>query len=119
MPPLLSDRTANSPFTNRWLQLPAGIARMVVASRPRQSWTLFVEPIDARFQWGRAAIQADFAILVLAATLLVPFEGWFVDRFGPRPVAMLGGVLVGASWVLNSVADSLSLFYLGAALGGL
>lgn len=117
--PTDSDRTSSRPLTNRWLQLVAGIVCMVMVSTLQQGWTLFVQPIDDKYEWGRAAIQVDFAIFILAGTLLVPFEGWFVDRFGPRPVATLGGALVALSWGLNSVAGSLALLYLAAMLGGI
>ena len=56
---------------------------------------------------------------MLVETWLVPFEGWIVDRFGPKRVVLAGGVLVGLAWGLNSIADSLPLLYLGAALGGI
>ena len=49
----------------------------------------------------------------------MPFEGWVVDRFGPRIVVMVGGVLVGIAWVVNAYASSLAMLYLGAALGGI
>jgi OFA family oxalate/formate antiporter-like MFS transporter len=82
-------------------------------------WTLFVNPIDAKFQWGRAAIQVSFSIFVLLETWLIPIEGYMVDRFGPKWVVMVGGVLVAGAWVMNSVASSLPLLYLGATLGGI
>src|SRR5206468_6916346 len=40
------------------------------------------------------------------------------DRFGPRWIVAIGGVLVGLGWVINAYADSLGLLYLGAILGG-
>src|SRR5205823_9634488 len=40
-------------------------------------------------------------------------------RFGPKIVVVVGGVLVGIAWALNSVADSLTLLYLAAAIGGI
>lgn len=49
----------------------------------------------------------------------MPLEGLFVDRFGPRVMVVLGGLLIGAAWVVNAFADSLVLLYLGAALGGI
>jgi OFA family oxalate/formate antiporter-like MFS transporter len=55
---------------------------------------------------------------VLTETWLVPVEGYLVDRFGPRPIIMIGGILVGISWAMNSVADSLLLLYVSAAIGG-
>ena len=118
MASLTSDLNPASPLTNRWLQLSAGIVCMVMISSLQHGWTLFVQPIDDKFGWGLTAIQIAFTVFILTETWLVPFEGWFVDRLGPKPVALVGGVLVAAAWVLNSVADSLALLYLGAALGG-
>jgi len=80
---------------------------------------LFVGPIDQKYHWGRAAIQVAFTIFVLTETWLVPIEGYLIDRFGPRAMISGSGVLVAIAWVINSVADSLFLLYLGAALGGI
>src|SRR5215475_2838769 len=104
--------------TSRWLQLVVGIACMVMIANLQYGWTLFVTPIDQKYHWGRAAIQVAFSIFVLTETWLVPIEGWFVDRFGPKIVALIGGILVGIAWALNSVADSLTILYLAAAIGG-
>jgi len=103
---------------NRWLQLLLGIVCMAMIANLQYGWTLFVNPIDAKFHWGRAAIQVAFTIFVVTETWLVPIEGYLVDRFGPRPVVLGGGLLVGISWMLNSFADSLALLYTAAALGG-
>ena len=72
-----------------------------------------------KYHWGRAAIQVAFSIFVLTETWLVPVEGWFVDRFGPKIVVLIGGILVGIAWVLNAIADSLTLLYIAAAIGGI
>src|ERR1700724_2673319 len=105
----MSDVTARPahPAPNRWLQLVVGIVCMTMIANLQYGWTLFVAPIDAKYQWGRAAIQVAFSIFVLTETWLVPVEGWFVDPFGPKIVVLIGGVLVGIAWVLNSVASSL------------
>src|SRR5215472_531086 len=108
-----------TPAAFRWLQLAFGIVCMVMIANLQYGWTLFVLPIDAKYQWGRAAIQVAFSIFVLTETWLVPVEGWFVDRFGPKIVVLVGGVLVGIAWVMNSMADSLALLYIAAAIGGI
>jgi OFA family oxalate/formate antiporter-like MFS transporter len=105
--------------SNRWVQLVVGIICMSMIANLQYGWTLFVAPIDAKFGWGRAAIQVAFSIFVLTETWLVPIEGWFVDRYGPRIVVVIGGVLCGISWMLNSVVDSLTLLYISAAIGGI
>ena len=92
---------------------------MVMIANLQYGWTLFVTPIDQKYHWGRAAIQVAFSIFVLTETWLVPIEGWFVDRFGPKIVVLIGGILVGIAWALNSVADSLTLLYIAAAIGGI
>src|SRR5208282_2059295 len=103
----------------RWLQLILGIICMAMIANLQYGWTLFVNPIDAKYHWGRAAIQVAFSIFVLTETWLVPFEGWFVDRFGPKIVVLFGGVLVGIAWFLNAVADTLAILYVAAAIGGI
>jgi MFS transporter, OFA family, oxalate/formate antiporter len=102
----------------RWLQLVIGIVCMAMIANLQYGWTLFVNPIDAKFHWGRASIQVAFSIFVLLETWLVPIEGYLVDRFGPRLVVLVGGVLCGIAWAMNAYADSLMLLYVAAALGG-
>src|SRR5882762_1513188 len=92
---------------------------MAAVANMQYGWTLFVAPIDAKYHWGRAAIQVAFTIFVLIETWLVPVEGYLVDRFGPRAVVLGGAVLVAVAWVLNSVASSLAVLYIAAAIGGI
>jgi MFS transporter, OFA family, oxalate/formate antiporter len=111
--------TAGAPASVRLVQLLAGIVCMVMIANLQYGWTLFVNPIDQKFHWGRPAIQVAFTIFVLMETWLVPVEGWLVDRFGPKIVVMVGGVLVGIAWALNSIASDLPNLYIAAAIGGI
>jgi OFA family oxalate/formate antiporter-like MFS transporter len=108
-----------TPSNYRWVQLVVGIICMVMIANLQYGWTLFVNPIDQKYHWGRASIQVAFTIFVLLETWLVPVEGWFVDRFGPKVVVGLGGLLVGIAWAMNSVAASLPVLYVAAAIGGI
>jgi OFA family oxalate/formate antiporter-like MFS transporter len=92
---------------------------MAMIANLQYGWTLFVNPIDAKYHWGRTAIQVAFTIFVLTETWLVPIEGYLVDRFGPKPVVAVGGVLVGIAWVMNAYANTLTLLYVAAAIGGI
>ncbi len=105
--------------SNRWIQLSAGIVCMVMIANLQYGWTLFVHPIHEKWGWSHAAIQVAFTIFVLTETWLVPFEGWFVDRLGPKGAVFVGGALAAIAWSINSIADSLTLLYLGAAVGGI
>ena len=106
------------PPTYRWMQLFLGIVCMVMIANLQYGWTLFVNPISDKFGWSKAAIQVAFTIFVLFETWLVPFEGYLVDRFGPRPVVFVGGLLCMIGWVMNAYADSLMTFYIAAAISG-
>ena len=110
---------SKSAFANPWTQLVIGIVCMVMIANYQYGWTLFVGPMDTKYHWGRASIQVAFTIFVLLETWLVPVEGWLVDRFGPRWIVVVGGVLVGIAWVINSFASSLPVLYFGAALAGI
>ncbi len=92
---------------------------MVAIANLQYGWTLFVNPIDQKYGWGTPAIQLTFTIAITTETfLVVPLGGRLVDRFGPR-LACVSGPLVAAAWYLNSIADSLYLFYFAAVISGL
>jgi OFA family oxalate/formate antiporter-like MFS transporter len=91
---------------------------MACVANLQYGWTWFVDPLNAKYHWGRAAIQATFVVFVAIETWLIPIEGYLEDRFGPRWVVLTGAVLVACAWALNSRAGSLAVLYMGAALGG-
>ena len=103
----------------RWMQLGMGLVCMAMIANLQYGWTLFVDPIDAKFHWGRAAIQLAFTLFVVTETWLVPVEAWFVDKYGPSIVVRFGAAMITIAWVLNSFADSLVLLYIGAIFGGI
>lgn len=107
-----------SVFASPWVQLVFGVICMAMIANLQYGWTLFVNPIDEKYHWGRTAIQVAFTIFVVTETWLVPIEGYLVDKFGPRPVVVGGGLLCGIAWVLNAYASSLPMLYFAAAVGG-
>jgi len=102
----------------RWLQLALGVVCMVMIANLQYGWTYFVDPMNARHHWGRPGIQVAFTIFVAMETWLVPVEGWFVDRLGPRIMVAFGGMVVAVAWILNSVATSLPMLYFAQAIAG-
>ena len=111
-----ANRTAGP---ERWWQLIVGVVCMSMIANLQYGWTLFVNPIEDKHHWGLPAIQIAFAVFVVIETWLVPLEGYLVDRFGPRLVGVTSGVLVAAAWVINARADTLTMLYAGAVVGGI
>jgi len=117
-----SERSVESSAT-RWAQLISVIICMVMIANLQYGWTLFVNPISKAHGWSIAAIQFAFSVFIALETWLTPVEGWIVDILGPQrgPKLMVafGGIMVAAGWMVNSIADSLSMLYLGAVIGGI
>ena len=103
----------------RWTQLAVGVAAMVMIANYQYGWTFFVPDIEKKFGWDRASIQWAFTLFVLFETWLVPVEGWFVDKYGPRLVVLVGGILCGIGWAINAHAETLNGFYLGMIIAGI
>ena len=103
----------------RWGQLVMGIICMAMIANLQYGWTLFVNPIADKYHWTKAVIQVAFTIFVLCETWLVPIEGYLVDKYGPRIVVMGGGILAAIGWIINAYADTLTLLYVGGAIGGI
>ena len=102
-----------------WGQLILGIVCMVMIANLQYGWTFFVPDIQKKFGWDRASIQIAFTLFVLFETWLVPIEGWFVDKYGPRVVIFAGGVLCGIGWIMNSYADTLGMYYAAQIIAGI
>ncbi len=107
------------PSWQRWLQLIMGVLCMAMIANLQYGWTLFVNPIAEATGWTKASIQVAFTLFILTETWLVPIEGYLVDRYGPRPVVLIGGILCGVGWVMNAHADSLSGLYAAAIISGI
>ena len=103
----------------RWTQLTIGVLAMVMIANYQYGWTFFVPDIQKKFGWDRASIQWAFTLFVLFETWLVPVEGWFVDKYGPRIVVLVGGILCAVGWAINAQATSLNGFYLGMIIAGI
>jgi OFA family oxalate/formate antiporter-like MFS transporter len=108
---------------SRWSQLIFVIICMMLIANLQYGWTLFVNPISKAHGWSIAAIQFAFAIFIALETWLTPIEGWIVDilgpRNGPRLMVAFGGITVALGWVINSMAESLTMLYAGAVISGI
>ena len=82
---------------DRWVQLIAGVIAMMAIANLQYAWTLFTTPLTKSMNATLAAVQVAFAAFILCETWLVPFEGYLIDRLGPRLVIGIGGILVGSA----------------------
>src|SRR5579864_8966741 len=107
-----------SRIINRWAQLVAGIIAMMAIANLQYAWTLFTKPMQSHLHVSLTAIQGIFSAFILVETWLVPFEGYLVDRIGPRLMLGVGAVLVGFGWIFSGQAESLGKLYFWYCVGG-
>jgi OFA family oxalate/formate antiporter-like MFS transporter len=103
------------------MQLIIGLICMATIANLQYGWTYFVGPMAKAHSWEVAKIQIAFSIFIALETWLTPLEGWIVDSLGPRgpKLAVAFGAIFGsAGWLINSMATSLEMLYVGAALSG-
>ena len=104
----------------RWLQLILGVICMMSISSTQYVWTLFTKPLGAALGVTLAELQVTFSVLIVIQTFFSPFQGWLIERFGPRLLLSAGAVLTGASWILAAQVHSVALLYLTyGGLGGI
>jgi oxalate/formate antiporter len=97
---------------SRWAQLGFGLVAMMAISSPQYVWTLFVKPFQTATGGTLPAIQVTFSLLIVLQTLLSPFQGWLIERFGARFLITVGCILSGAGWVISAGITSVTGLYL-------
>jgi OFA family oxalate/formate antiporter-like MFS transporter len=108
----LASQAANQNVTNRWLIATAGVV-MQVALGAVYAWSVFRVPLSDAYGTGVSAVNTTFSIAILALGFAAFFGGLWMNKSGPRIVALSAGVLYGAGIFLASFAQpSLWILYL-------
>ena len=81
-------------------------------------FSLFVNPLQSAFDWGRGQVMVGFTIFFVTQGLVSPLVGRLVDRFGPRPVIPVGALSMGLGFLLVSRMSALPVFYAGYVIIG-
>ncbi len=103
---------------SKWIQLLLGVVCMMAISSPQYVWALFTKPLLGELGVELATLQVTFSILIVLQTFFSPFQGYLVDRFGPRLLLSIGAILTGLSWILSAQVHSVVGIYLTYGLFG-
>ncbi len=74
-------------------------------------FTAFVNPIVKEFDWTYLAVSLAASLRSVEMGVLGPVMGFLADRFGPRKVVILCGLISGVGFLLLSRTASLAMFY--------
>ncbi|HEX5092278.1 MAG TPA: MFS transporter [Burkholderiales bacterium] len=95
-----------------WVMVALGALMTCVAVGAMFSLAVFLQPMSADTGWSRAGVSTAMTLNFLAMGVAGFGWGALSDRFGPRPVALAGAVLLGLGLALASRATTQAGFVL-------
>jgi MFS family permease len=105
-------------FYGYWVLFVAFFGIFVFGGCGVGAFSLFVQPLQAEFNWTRGEIMFGFSIFFLLNGLASPFIGGLVDRYGVRGVVAIGAVISGFGLASLYRLESIAHFYIAYALVG-
>src|ERR1700744_4211552 len=90
--------------TNRWVIAIAGVF-FQIALGAVYAWSVFRVPLAKQFGWSISQVTLTFTISIFVLGVAAFFGGLWLNRKGPRIVALTGGFLYGAGVFLASFSD--------------
>jgi OFA family oxalate/formate antiporter-like MFS transporter len=104
---------------NRWVIAFAGVF-LQIALGAVYAWSVFRVPLSKQFGWTISEVTLTFTISIFVLGFAAFFGGLWLNRKGPRIVALTGGALYGLGVFLASFSHSLSWLYLSyGVIGGI
>src|SRR6266850_3075069 len=105
---------------NRWVIAIAGVF-MQLALGAVYAWSVFRTPLAKQFGWSISEVTLTFTISIFVLGFAAFFGGLWLNRRGPRVVAITGGLLYGLGVFLASFSGGkLWLLYLTyGVIGGI
>lgn len=76
------------------------------------AWSIFGTAIQSERGWGADEILFTYALAQFVFAFSTLFSGRLVDKKGPRPALVIGGLLYGGGLILSSFATSPFMLYL-------
>src|SRR5437667_9087534 len=104
---------------NRWVIAIAGVF-FQIALGAVYAWSVFRVPLAKQFGWSISEITVTFTISIFVLGFAAFFGGLWLNRKGPRIVALTGGVFYGVGVFLASFTHNLWWLYLSYGfIGGI
>jgi OFA family oxalate/formate antiporter-like MFS transporter len=100
---------------NRWLPVVGGVM-MNMALGMFYGMSVFMLPLEKEFGWTRAQTSWVTTIGLALIAVWYVIAGYIQDHRGPRPVAVVGGLLFSVGFFAASYTRSLPMFYLTAGV---
>src|ERR1700739_509520 len=103
--------------TNRWGIAVAGVL-LQIALGAVYAWSVFRVPLAKQFGWSISEVPLTFTVSIFVLGIAAFFGGLWLNRKGPRIVALTGGFLYGTGVFLASFSHSLSWLFVSFGVIG-
>ena len=98
----------SSPEKGRWILVALGLV-INLCLGTIYSWSVFRKPLEDLFGCTATESGVPYMLFLAFFAILMPVAGRLLERYGPRRVTLLGGVVVGAGWILGSFSHNIPI----------
>jgi MFS family permease len=96
---------AREEWRRHWTLVVTGILGFSLVAMGNVSAGAFIAPLEKAFGWGRSEATAGLLLYSFVSIVGQPVTGRLIDRFGPRPIALIGTVAIGITFALLATAN--------------
>lgn len=102
----------------RWLLLPLGMSVLLCLGSV-YSWSVFRKPLENELNLSATESLLPYTVALVFYATIMPVAGFYIPRLGSRLTIAIGGLVVGAGYILSSFADNIATITLtyGAIAG--
>lgn len=109
-------KLVNAKWEGAMIALICGSLILFLSFGIRHTFGLFLQPVTMSQEWGRETFAFAIALQNLIWGISQPFTGMLSDRFGAKPILVVGAILYGTGlWVMSSFSGEY-LFTFGAGV---
>lgn len=111
------------PEKGRWLLIVYGLI-INLCLGAIYSWSVFQKPLQNYFKdLGTTPSDAQmllaFSIFLACFAIAMPLTGKYIEKYGPRKITMVGGLLTGFGWLFASFSTRIEIMYIAyGVIGG-
>ncbi len=95
-----------------WVIVVSATLILLIYAPVMYAFGIFLRPLTMEFNWDRGALSGALSVRLLVSGLLSILAGRISDKYGPRILVTIGGLLIGVGFLLMAQINSLWQAYL-------
>ena len=108
----MSDKTKiatnNSENIKRWVFIPIGILIFMCLGTV-YSWSVFRKPVEDLLNINATQSGLPYMFFLFFYAVFMPIAGGFIDKYNPKVMTIIGGLMVSLGWFLSGFVTNIIL----------